>query len=476
MIKYFFSFLIVISFLQVTAQDILMSEEQPMRTDCVYEIIGKIGNKVLLFKDEANEFTVQIYDDKMESVKESKLDVGRSYLKFIGITATSKDFTVIYSHKDKGDTYLKANKYNSQLKLLDTTTISIFERRSFAPIFTMAKSQNKQYVLMYNIEKEKILETIVFDTRKMEKVWEHTFAPKDYYHRRDFIGFLVDNHGGGHLIVERDNEKSKKASNRFEFYSFDKNMVVEDGYLMMMSEYLWYDVYFDYDNLHNKIVAGGLFANDFQTKTEGYFYLNINPKNTNDFVLTYQPFEPGFIQEVLGKEKPTKKDGFSEVDIREIVLRRDGGILLITERNRMYVRQTNTMAATYSSRDVSATQTDYYYDDLLVFSIHPTGQLHWKDILHKKQYSQDDNAMYSSYFLLKTRSNLRFLYNDEIKQEGIVNEYIVAGEGIPDRKNIMNTQGVKLMLVMKNAVQVSADEVIIPSERRRQLKLVKLTY
>jgi hypothetical protein len=476
MTKYFFSFFFLMPFLQGTAQDVQMSEEQTMRTDCVYEIIGKIGNKVLLFKEESNEFTVQIYDDKMKYVKESKLDVGKSYLKFVGITATSKDFTIIYSHKDKGDTYLKANKYNGQLKLLDTAMISVFERRAFSPVFEMEKSQNKQFALMYNIDKEKILETIVFDSKKMETVWEHTFGPIDYYHRRDFVDFLVDNHGGGHLIVERDNEKSTKASNRFEFYSFDKNMVIENGYLVSMNEQLWYDVYFDYDNVNDKIVAGGLYANDFQTKAEGYFYLNINPENSDDYVLNYQPFDGDFIQEVLGKEKPTKKDGFAEVDIREIVLRQDGGILLIAERNRTYIRQTNTMATTYSSRNVGVTQTDYYYDDLLVFSIHPTGELHWKDILHKKQYSQDDEVRYSSYFLLKTRSNLRFLYNDEIKQESIVNEYIIDGKGTPDRKNIMNTQGVKLMLVMKNAVQVSADEVIIPSERRRQLKLVKLTY
>jgi hypothetical protein len=68
------------------------------------------------------------------------------------------------------------------------------------------------------------------------------------------------------------------------------------------------------------------------------------------------------------------------------------------------------------------------------------------------------------------------LYNDEIKQENVVNEYIVSGIGKPDRKNIMNTAGAELMLVMRNALQISADEVIIPSERRRQLKLVKLTY
>jgi hypothetical protein len=476
MMKYFFSFLFIISFLQGISQDILISAEQSMRTDYDYEIIGKIGNKVLLFKDEANEFKVEVFDDKMKSIKEKKLELGRSYLKLIGITSSSKDFTIIYSHKQKGDTYLKANKYDNQLTLLDTAILDIFERRAFAPIFTMTKSKNKEYILMYNVEKEKFLETLVFDTKKMELVWKQTFQPKDFYYGRDFVNFLVDNNGGGHLILERDNERLKKASNRFEFYSFNENMDNPNGYLMLMGEKLWYDIYFEYDNLHDKIVAGGFYANDFQTKTTGYFYLKINPKNADDYVLNYQPFQPRFIQEVLGKEKRTKKDGFGEVDIQEIVLRRDGGILLIAERNRRYARQVNTVTAAYSGRGSTTPQVDYYYNDLLVFSIHPDGELHWKDILHKKQYSQDDGAMYSSYFLLKTRSNLRFLYNDEIKQESTVNEYILTGKGTPDRKNIMNTQGVELMLVMKNATQVSADEVIIPSERRRQLKLIKLTY
>ena len=231
---------------------------------------------------------------------------------------------------------------------------------------------------------------------------------------------------------------------------------------------LWYDVYFEYDNLNNRIVAGGLYANDFLTKSLGYFYLNINPKNENDYVLTFHEYDAEFVHDVLGKHKKTNKDGFAEVDIQEIVLRSDGGILLIAERNRRYVRQTSSMVTSYG-QNPGGNQVDYYFNDLLVFSIHPNGKLHWIDILHKKQYSQDDNARYSSYFLLKTRSNLRFLYNDEIKQENAVNEYILTGIGEPDRKNIMNTAGAELMLVMKNALQISADEVVIPSERRRQL-------
>jgi hypothetical protein len=470
-----FSLLMLVFAFQGTAQEILMSEELAMRTDYQYEIIGKVGEKILLFEKETNEFIIQAFDKDLKNLKETKLELGKSYLKFIGLTSTSNDFTILFSHRIKGETCVSAHKYNSKVQLLDSMTMKVYERRAFAPVFQMVKSQNKEIALLYNIDREQIIETLAFDTKKMQLLWEYNYEPKDFYYRRDFVDFLIGNDASAHLILERDNERGTKSQNRFEFYSYQAGQDKDNGYLISLKDTLWYDVHFEYDNLNKHIVAGGFYANDFLTKTLGYFYLNVNPKRDDDYVLEFHEFDEAFIQDVLGKHKKTGKDGFAEVDIQEIVLRQDGGILLIAERNREYVRQTSTMNTSFG-RSQTGNQIDYYFNDLLVFSIHPDGQLHWQDILYKKQYSQDDNALYSSYFLLKTRSNLRFLYNDEIKQENVVNEYIVSGIGKPDRKNIMNTAGAELMLVMRNALQISADEVIIPSERRRQLKLVKLTY
>jgi hypothetical protein len=473
--QFIFSLLMLVFAFQGTAQEILMSEELAMRTDYQYEIIGKVGEKILLFEKETNEFIIQAFDKDLKNLKETKLELGKSYLKFIGLTSTSNDFTILFSHRIKGETCVSAHKYNSKVQLLDSMTMKVYERRAFAPVFQMVKSQNKEITLLYNIDREQIIETLAFDTKKMQLLWEYNYEPKDFYYRRDFVDFLIGNDASAHLILERDNERGTKSQNRFEFYSYQAGQDKENGYLISLKDTLWYDVHFEYDNLNKHIVAGGFYANDFLTKTLGYFYLNVNPKRDDDYVLEFHEFDEAFIQDVLGKHKKTGKDGFAEVDIQEIVLRQDGGILLIAERNREYVRQTSTMNTSFG-RSQTGNQIDYYFNDLLVFSIHPDGQLHWQDILYKKQYSQDDNALYSSYFLLKTRSNLRFLYNDEIKQENVVNEYIVSGIGKPDRKNIMNTAGAELMLVMRNALQISADEVIIPSERRRQLKLVKLTY
>ena len=119
---------------------------------------------------------------------------------------------------------------------------------------------------------------------------------------------------------------------------------------------------------------------------------------------------------------------------------------------------------------------DYFYDDIFLVSIHPDGEIHWNTILHKKQYSQNDDAIFSSFFLLKTPSSLRFLFNDEIKYENTVSEYVVNGIGVSDRNSILSTEDQKLRLRFRDAIQVAANELIVPSENRNKLKLIRVTF
>jgi hypothetical protein len=78
--------------------------------------------------------------------------------------------------------------------------------------------------------------------------------------------------------------------------------------------------------------------------------------------------------------------------------------------------------------------------------------------------------------MMKTRNNLRFLYNDEIKTPTNVNEYIVNAKGEYERKSLMETGKDKLALSLRSAVQITNNVLIVPSERRNDLRLVKIIY
>ena len=78
--------------------------------------------------------------------------------------------------------------------------------------------------------------------------------------------------------------------------------------------------------------------------------------------------------------------------------------------------------------------------------------------------------------MAKTPTALRVIFNDEIKQENTVSEYIVAGDGHYEHSTVMNTERKELSIRFRDAVQVAAGEIIVPSERRNRLKLVKIVY
>ena len=80
------------------------------------------------------------------------------------------------------------------------------------------------------------------------------------------------------------------------------------------------------------------------------------------------------------------------------------------------------------------------------------------------------------FFLVKTPKALRLLFNDEIKYENTVSEYVLRGNGKKDRNSVLNTSYQKLQLRFQDALQVASNEILIPSERRSRLRLVKVVY
>jgi len=200
--------------------------------------------------------------------------------------------------------------------------------------------------------------------------------------------------------------------------------------------------------------------------------MTIPPEDYESHQLTFTDFDEDIVNNLIGKKANLEK-GVADLDVQEIVHRHDGGALLIIERNRHLERGGISNRVGYGG---GRSIVDYYYDDVLAVSVHPDGKTHWKNVLHKKQYSQDDNAVFSSYFLLKTPSNLRFIFNDEIKLENTISEYVVQGNGEFERNSVMSTDDQKIQLRFAEALQVGSKEFVVPSIIRSKMKLVRVRF
>lgn len=151
----------------------------------------------------------------------------------------------------------------------------------------------------------------------------------------------------------------------------------------------------------------------------------------------------------------------------------DGSSILILEEVQKMERMTSSGRIDYYG---SRFTVDYHYENLLLFHLSNSEGKSWQKLLPKRQFSNDDDGAYSSYFLFKNPNHLRLIYNDEIRNENTVSEYIIRSNGASLRTNLLSTDFQKLRLQVRNGMQISSHGILIPSIRGKVLKILLIDY
>lgn len=475
--------LFLLSFLLLPAyifsQTVTVSEPLSMRSDQSYEVIGKMKDRFLLYRDKTNNaHEIQAFRENLQLSWRKELTFDKKRTEVVGIVPDKDYFSIIYRFKNKGKTILKVNRYDAGANLKDSTTIYNYGSRFYPPRAEMIRSEDRSKILLYSIERQTKIEAICFDLKEMKLLWTNSFSPDGMTFHVDYEQPLITNAGRMYYILGKDNRKSNRNEHLYEFYTANTSSAQNklDFFTVKMQNKLTFDVLFQYDNLNNNIIAGGLYSEKNRGRANGCFYMKISANNMDTHELSFIPFDDKFVSDFLGKKFKENK-GIPETVVKEIVLRRDGGIIMIAERNRLLERQmASTARGGYIGVDGRGYIVDYHYEDIAMVSIHPNGEVHWLTTLPKRQYSQDDDAIFSSFFLLKTPSALRILFNDEIKYENTVSEYVVNGKGEYDRNSVLSTFNQQLQLRFQAAVQVASNALLIPSQRKNRLRLVKVAF
>lgn len=469
--KYFITILLLILSWSCFSQNITVSDPVTLRKDDMYDFIGKIKNQYLIFHNKGMEFEIKAFDKDLYATWDKEIELEKRRSTILGIVPSKDDFSVIYTCRKKRKLNLLLSRFSPAANLLDTATIKIFYNTIMTPSLKIIRSEDKTKVLIYHIKEQKKMEALVYDLETMKVLWERKLQPKDMAYYEKYKQFILSNDGDMFIVLQKDNKKLQREKHHYEIHQVTGDN--QYGFFTIpMQSHLTYDIIFSYDNKNKRLTAAGLYSKKNRGRANGYFFMNIPSKNQEDYTLTFEAFDEKVVDNLLGKKADVEK-GIADLDVQEIVHRLDGGILMILERNRILERGgIGTGGGNFNNRAI----VDYYFDDVIVFSIHPDGKTHWKNVLHKKQYSQGDRAAYSSYFLLKTPSNLRFIFNDEIKSENTVSEYVVKGSGEFERNSVLSTDDQRIQLRFSEALQVGAREFVVPSIMRTKMKLIRVKY
>ncbi|MCB0619476.1 MAG: hypothetical protein KDC43_13530 [Saprospiraceae bacterium] len=166
------------------------------------------------------------------------------------------------------------------------------------------------------------------------------------------------------------------------------------------------------------LVCSGFYSERGTYSIKGTYFFRLNPQTREVYNKSLRQFDFDFITEDLsekGKEKAMqaeledidrRKPELYDYDLRELVLRSDGGALMVAEQYYIYER-------TYYHFDGTWRTTYYYnYNDIIIVNIRPNGEIEWASRIPKRQLTIDDGGYFSSYAMAIVRDRIFFVYND----------------------------------------------------------------
>lgn len=453
------------------AQRVVVSEEISINEYEAYQILGKFEDRIAIYFDDGKEQNIVSYDDNMQLLSTNKVNLEGKKNPFIyNVARQDSSFVVIYGGRDKTGFNMFASRYSVSAKKIKTDTI-YFENEDIKMKFPQSRTtEDGRFTVLYSIIEKNLLSTYVYDNEKLKLHWTGGVTIEGYNLYDDLAAVTPTRDGSICVTVIKEKTRRQDAEGAV--------------LLIAQSEIVGYTSLFFGDNtpkivdlVYNPytdaLILGGQYLNDVDRKTYGYLHTSIKLKDMPEVgVIRYRVFDSAFLREVYGNQLNDKKE-FEFFTIRNIVPRYDGGCLLIFEEHREVKRRNGSNLGALQSRGVFM---DHYDHDIVVISLFDDGKEHWKQALHKRQYATDEMYLYSSFFVFRTPSRIKFIFNDEISKSSTVSEYVLDPLGHKERHSLLNTEYQHIRLRFMEGMQIGTYQMIVPSITRNRINFVLIDY
>lgn len=463
----FFTILLcaLLSISALSGQEVTISQEVLLKDESAYSLLGKIDDRILLLKNKPYSQELSIYDEGLTFVQSVPIDLEQNREYLLGVTRSDYDFTLIYTYRDRETKFVKASKFNKKGDLLLTDTIEVLPNELMDGYYALKSSDDERFIVLYQFTRDRSIKMFLYDCREMKVERLNEIEINEINAKRDFRAIEVSNSGDIYIVFERYGYKFKLRDHFLQLLEINRDGSTFESKIPMSNRYK-IDVKIVVDNYNNNAKLVGLYGSEYDNVSEGYFVSDLE-------TVKYIPYSNDR-EDIIINQNVHLMHGLENYRLMDVVLRRDGGTVLVIEKNLEFFR-----SSPYGRDPLGGYRTgivDYIAEDILVINAKPNGEIAWKSVLPKRQISQDDNGVYSSYFLFITNSKLHFIFNDEIKTNNTVSEYVLNPLGIYERNAVLSTVNQKLKLRIKSAIQTSADSFVMISERSNRLNIVKVQY
>jgi hypothetical protein len=477
--------------------------EDSRRTE--FDIIGKVGGNYLVYKNNRNDHAISVYDEEMKLKDRVKLDYIKDRWINMDFVAYQNHFYMIYQYQQRNTLYCVGVKLDANAQKmgepfeLDTTHIGFAANNK---IYSTVNSDDKQRIMIFKVnsrnQKNFFFTTLLFDQNlsllnksRMSMVMEER---NDY-----FTDFLLSNDGD--LVFgkfRRNNSNSDFISKIFMVIKHPDEPEFSINEIDTEKKILD-ELKIKVDNSNKRILVNSLYYKQRRGNIEGMYTMVIDQKKNVKIADTVTIFNEDLRAAAKGSDANTRM-AFNEYYIKNVITRRDGGFMIITESmyntprvgafNRgNYFNYGNPWLSpldyyywspAYSSiynpwNRFGGSSTRYYAENIMVLSYNANGGLEWSNVIPKSQFDDESDNMLS-YQIVNTGGELHFLFNQFEKRTLLLNDQTMAPNGKITRNPTLKNLDKGYEFMPRLGKQVSARQMIIPCLYRSYLCFAKIDF
>jgi hypothetical protein len=472
-----------------------------------FEILGKMNGKVLVYKNYRDLHFVAAYDNEMKMVDKNKLD-------FITNRVLSTDFIMytdfvymIYQYQKKASVYCMLVKIDGSGKkmgepvMLDSTDNINYSSNS--KIYSVISSEDKQKIMVFKIntknDKAHLLTTLLFnkDLTLVKKSRIAVNMPQ----RNDFLSeFSLDN-DGDLICIRASGTSSNDNINKISLITKPAPL---DNYTLVdlkVGNIFLDDIRIKVDNVNKHYVITSFLSKTKRGNIEGLYYTLWDKAQNKELLNATTIFTDEFRDDV--KAEGTTKTAFNDYFLKQVIMRRDGGFLVVAEsaytssRGNTLNRWDYLYGSPYWSpvdyyswnspngyypwgrsninNTPGATLTRYFANNIAVGSFELNGKMEWSNVIRKSQY--DDNTdNFIGFGLFNTGDQLHFVFNIQEKRTMILSDQTITPGGQLDRSATFKDLDKGYDFMPRHAKQVGARQAIVPCQYRGFTCFAKIEF
>lgn len=464
---------------QSAAQNVFYSKEE--RFDFQngdFSVVGNTGNFLFTYVASQKGYFLNAYNDSMALKARIALDFFPARIEGATFINYPDNIIVLYQAEERNYIIQYAALLDNKALLVNKPIAIDSVKSSFfggdKQFFKSVVSPDKSKILIYGIGRRGISTALLDDRLNIIHRENHDTKING---KAAINQAFLDNEGRFYFSVTEETG-SKNYTNTFELYQLSANGKQLTGKHLPQGQFYYSGMHSKINNDNGIIYTAGFYSDKKKGNLEGVTYFQYNPETKTFSQIKNILFSSELRNDA---EMRNKKKAFNDEHVRQLIIKNNGGFLIVAENE--YTSTQSEMAPGwgyyswyYSPVYPDRTIVEYNYGDILLLNFDSTSHLLWHQFIRKGQYSQDDEGLFSSYAFLNSGNTLVFLFNDFNSKSNTMELAAVDGNGKLQMQpmNIGNIGNADWL--PRRAAQVSKTTWVVPVLNRNNLFFAKVAF